>query len=36
MLEGLGIHILIPAILILTIFQGGSGPLSPTVILPSI
>ena len=36
MLEGLGINILIPAILILTIFQGGSGPLSPKVILPSI
>ena len=36
MLEGLAIHILIPAILILTNFQGGSGPLSPKVILLSI
>ncbi len=36
MLEGLAIHILTPAILILAIFQGGSGPLSPKVILPSI
>ena len=36
MLEGLAIHILTPAILILTIFQGGSGPLSPNVNLPLI